>query len=82
MLRRALNVHVNWSRPITNTELYGGLPKVSKAIRRRKLKFTWQYAGSGKPARTYIDCLLEDTVCSVEEMKHRMKDRKLWGMID
>ena len=36
LLHHTLNV--NWSTPITNTELYGDLPKVSEVIRRR-LKF-------------------------------------------
>ena len=32
----------------------------------------------GKPLRTDVDCLLNDTGCSTEEMKYRKKDRKLW----
>ena len=57
---------MNWSGRITNNEPYGGFPKVSEDIRKRRLKFPgycvlfWEPShGSkslGRPARTYVDC--------------------------
>ena len=29
----------------------------------------------GRPARTYVDCLMNDTGCSVVKLKHCMLDR-------
>ena len=37
MLRMILNI--NWKQHITNEELYGDLPKISKVVRERRLQF-------------------------------------------
>ena len=35
-------------------------------------------ANAGRPARTYIQQLCEDTVCSPEELSEAMNDREKW----
>ena len=39
---------------------------------------TYGRAKAGRPARTYIQQLCEDTVCSFEDLPEAMNDREKW----
>ena len=91
MLREALNV--SWKSHLTNNELYGHLPQVSSTIRERRLQFSvhcwrskdeilWEplhgKRSRGRPAKTFIDQLTEDTGIRKEHISKAMDDRKVW----
>ena len=40
--------------------------------------YTYGWAKAGRPARTYIQQLCEDTGCSSEDLPEAMNDRKKW----
>ena len=75
MLRAILNK--SWRQLPTKHQLYGYLPPITKTI---KVKWT-RHAGhcrakAGRPARTYIQQLCEDTGCSPEDLPEVMNDRE------
>ena len=96
MLRAALKV--NWYDRITNETLYGSLPKISKTIKERRLRFAghcWRRKdeiiskllfwdpkhGSrnrGRPVKTYINQIEEDTGINRCDLPALMDDRILW----
>ena len=96
MLRAALNI--SWKQHITNKELYGKTPRLSKSIQARRMRFAghswrsknevvsdlllWQPKhgknSRGRPARTYIDQLRDDSGCTNEELPAAMSDRTGW----
>ena len=85
MLRAALNVH--WSQRVTNKKLYNDLPKITETIRYRRLKFSGQFTfldankwknKRGRPQKTYIDQLIEETGLQMKELKTLMANREEW----
>ena len=91
MLRAILNK--SWRQHPTRHQLYGHLTPITKSIQvrrtrhagpcwrsRDKLLWTPTYgrAKAGRPARTYIQQLFEDTGCSPEDLPEAMNDREKW----
>ena len=70
MLRAILNK--SWRQHPTRHQLYGHLLVA--------LLWTPTYgqAKAGRPARTYIQQLFEDTACSPEDLPEAMNDREKW----
>ena len=91
MLRAILNK--SWQQHPTRHQLYGHLPPITKTIQVRRTRHAGHYwrsrnehlrtptygrAKAGRPARTYIQQLCEDTGCSPEDLPEAMSDRKKW----
>ena len=96
MLRAALNK--SWTDHLTNTELYGNIPRVSTTIREQRLRFAghcWRSKSEicsdfllwepnhgkrsrGRPKKTFIDQLAEDTGYNKEDLPNAMADRDEW----
>ena len=92
MLRAILNK--SWRQHPTRHQLYGHLPPITKIIQVRRTRHaghcwrsmdelisdvpTYGRAKAGRPARTYIQQLYEDTECSPEEQPEAMSDREKW----
>ena len=86
MLRAILNK--SWRQRPTKHQMYGHLPPITKIIEVRQkdvlisivLLWTPTYgrARAGRPARTYIQQLCEDTGCSPEDLPEVMNDREKW----
>ena len=91
MLRAILNK--SWRSHHTKNQLYGHLPPITKTIKVRRtrhaghcwrsrdeLLWTPAYgrAKAGRPARTYIQQLCEDTGCRPEDLLEAMNDREKW----
>ena len=96
MLRTALNR--SWNYHLTNEELYGHIPPISKSLQQQRMRFTghcWrskeEQAGDvllwkptdghqprGRPKETYIDQLMDNTGCRLEELLSAMEDRERW----
>ena len=89
MLRAILNK--SWWQHPTRHQLYGHLPPVTKTIQVRRTRHadelisdilqwtpTYGRAKAGRPARTYIPQLCEDTGCSPEDLPETMNDREMW----
>ena len=84
----------SWRQHPTKHQLYGHLPPITKTIqvrRRRHAGHCWRSrdelisdvltygrAKAGRPARTYIQQLCEDTGCSPEDLPEVMNDVKKW----
>ena len=91
MLRAILNK--SWRQHPTKHQLYGYLPPITKTIQVRQTRHaghcwrsrdellwtsTYGRAKAGRPARTYIQQLCEDTGCSPEDLPEAMNDREKW----
>ena len=90
MLRAILNK--SWWQHRTRHQLYAHLPPITKTIQVRRTKPaghcwrskvllwtpTYGQAKAGRPARTYIQQLCEDTGCSPEDLPEAMNDREKW----
>ena len=91
MLRAILNK--SWRQHPTKHKLYGHLPPITKTIKvtgTRHVGHCWRsrdeliwipsygWAKAGRPARTYIQQLCEDTGCSPEDLPEAMNDREEW----
>ena len=87
MLRAILNK--SWRQHPTKHQLYGRLPPITKTIQVRPSRHagrahvllwtpTYGRAKAGRPARTYIQQLCEDTACSPEDLPEAMNDREKW----
>ena len=92
MLRAILNK--SWRQHPTRHQLYGHLPPIRKTIQVRRTRYAghcWRskddvllwtpaygQAKAGRPARTYIQQLCEDTGCSPEDLPEAMNDREKW----
>ena len=87
MLRAILNK--SWRQHPIRHQLYGHLPPITKTIKVRLTRDelisdvllwtpTYGRAKAGRPARTYIQQLCEDTGCSPEDMPEAMNDREKW----
>ena len=82
MLRAILNK--SWQQHPTRHQLYGHLPPITKTIQVRRTRHvllwipTHGRAKAGRPARTYIQQLCEDTGCCPEDLPRAMNDRKEW----
>ena len=81
MLRAILNK--SWQQHPTRHQLYGHLPPITKAIQvRRSDVLLWTpshgRAKAGRPARTFIQQLCEDTGCCPEDLPEEMNDREKW----
>ena len=88
MLRAILNK--SWRQHPTRHQLYGHLPPITKTIQVRRTRHAghcWRsrdertHKGctkAGRPARTYIQQLCEDTGCCPEDLPETMNDRKKW----
>ena len=91
MLRAILNK--SWRQHPTRHQLYGHLPPIMKTIQvrrtrhaghcwRSKDKLLWTpaygQAKAGRPARTYIQQLCEDTGCNPEDLPKAMNDGEKW----
>ena len=91
MLRAILNK--SWRQHPTRHQLYGHLPTITKTIQVRRTRHaghcwrstdeliwtpTYGRAKVGRPARTYIQQLCEDTGCSPEDLPEAMNDREMW----
>ena len=92
MLRAILNK--SWRQHPTKHQLYGHLPPITKTIQVRQTRHaghcwrelirdvlwtpTYGRAKAGRPARTYIQQLCEDTGCSPEDLPEVMNDREKW----
>ena len=85
MLRAILNK--SWRQHLTKHQVYGHLPPTTKTIPVRRSRHelisdvllwtpTYGRAKAGRPARTYIQQLCEDTGCSPEDRPEAMNDRK------
>ena len=96
MLRAILNK--SWQQHPTRHQLYGHLPPITKTIQARRTRHAghcWrskdelvsdvlQYSQSkpGRPARTYIQQLCDDTGCNPEDQPEGMNDRETWRVRD
>ena len=92
MLRAILNK--SWRQRLTGHQLYGHLPPITKTIQVRRARHAghcwrskdelisdvllWTPAKAGRPARTYIQQLSEDTGCSPEDQPKAMNNRERW----
>ena len=85
MLRAILNK--SWGQHPARCQLYGYLPPITKTIWRSKdelisdvLQWNPVYgpAKVGRPARTYIQLLCEDTGCSPEDLPEAMNYMEKW----
>ena len=88
MLRAILNK--SWRQHPTKHQLYGHLPPITKTIQVRRTRLgrahkwcapmdpTYGRAKAGRPARTYIQQLCEDTGCSPEDLTEAMNERVTW----
>ena len=91
MLRAILNKP--WRQHLTKHQLYSHLPPIKKTIQVRRTRHAWHCWRSrgelisdvllwiptyGRPARTYIQQLWEDTGCSPEDLPEAMNNRKKW----
>ena len=91
MLRAILNK--SWQQHPTRHQLYGHLPPITKTIQVRRTRHAghcWRSrdellwipthgrAKAGRPARTYIQQLCEDTGCCPEDLPRAMNDREEW----
>ena len=96
MLCTAINR--SWKDHLTNVELYGHIPPISKSLQQQRMRFVghcWrsreELAGDillwkpthghqprGRPKKTYIDQLIDDTGCRMEELPIAMEDRERW----
>ena len=92
MLRAILNK--SWRQHPTRHQLYGHLPPTTKTIQVRWTRHAghcWRSrddvllwtpthgrAKAGRPARTYIQQLYEDTGCCPEDLPEAMNDREKW----
>ena len=92
MLRAILNK--SWQQHPTRHQLYGHLPPINKTIQVRRTRnagHCWRSrdelirdvllhgrAKAGRPARTYIQQLCEDTGCCPEDLPRAMNDREEW----
>ena len=89
MLRAILNK--SWRQHPTRHQLYGHLPPITKTIQVRRTRHAGHCWSSrdelisdvllwtptyGRPARTYIQKLCEDTGCSPEDLPEAMNDRE------
>ena len=90
MLRAILNK--SWRQHPTRHQLYGHLPPITKTIQVRRTRHAghcWRSVGeqllwspthgrakTGRPARTYIQQLCEDTGCCPEDLPRAMNDRE------
>ena len=76
----------------TRHQLYGHLPPITKTIQVRRTRHaghcwrsdvllltpTYGRAKAGRPARTYIQQLCENTECSPEDLPEAINDREKW----
>ena len=91
MLRAILNK--SWRQHPTRHQLYGHLPPITKTIQVRRTRHAghcWRSRdelirdvllwtlNTGRPARTYIQQLCEDTGCCPEDLPRAMNDREEW----
>ena len=85
ILRAILNK--SWRQHPTRSQLYGHLPPInytgqtSQTRRTRDVLLwtsTYGQAKAGRPARTYIQQLCEDTGCNPEDLPEAMNDREKW----
>ena len=92
MLRVILNK--SWRQHPTRHQLYGHLPPITKTIQVRRTRHAghcWRskdelisdvllygQSKAGRPARTYIQHLCEDTGCNPEDLPKAMNDREKW----
>ena len=88
MLRAILNK--SWRQHPTRHQLYCQLPPITKTIQVRRTRhagYCWRSkdklisdvkAKVGRPARTYIQQLCEDTGCNPEDLPKVMNDREKW----
>ena len=87
MLRAILNK--SWRQHPRRHQLYSHLPPITKTIQVRRTRHaghcdvllwtpTYGQAKAGRPARTYIQQLCEDTGCSPEDLPEAMNDREKW----
>ena len=89
MLRAILNT--SWRQHPTKQQLYGHLPPITKTVKIRRTRHAGQAhtwcspmdpshgrAKAGRPARTYIQQLGEDTMCSPGDLPEAMNDRDGW----
>ena len=83
----------SWRQHPTRPQLYGHLPPITKTIQVRRTRHAghcWRSrdellwtptdgrAKTGRPARTYIQQLCEDTGCCPEHLPRAMNDREEW----
>ena len=84
MLRAILNK--SWRQHPTKHQLYSHPPPITKTIQVRWTRHaghcwrspTYGQAKAGRPVRTYIKQLCEDTGCSSEDLLEAMNDREKW----
>ena len=88
MLRAILNR--SWQQHPTRRQLYGHLPPITKTIQARRTRHAGHCWGSkdeiisdgqskaGRPARTFIQQLCDDTGCNPEDLPKVMNDRETW----
>ena len=93
ILRAILNK--SWWQYPTKHQLYGHLPPITKSIQVRRTRHagqcwrtdvllwtpTYGQAKAGRPARTYIQQLREDTGCSPEDQPDRAKRQNMMMMM-
>ena len=84
----------SWQQHPTRHQLYRHLPPITKTIQVRRTRHAgycwrsrdelisdvlpWTPAKAGRPVRTYIQQLCEDTGCSPEDQPEAMNDREMW----
>ena len=82
MLRAIFNK--SWRQHLTRHQQHGHLLPITKTIQVRRTRHvllwtpTYGRAKRGRPARTYIQQLCEDTSCSPEDLPEAMNDREKW----
>ena len=83
MLRAILNK--SWRQHPTRPQQYGHLPPITKTIQVRRTRLnvllwapTYGQVKVGRPARTYIQQLCEDTGCNPEDLPEAMNNREKW----
>ena len=92
MLRAILNM--SWRQHPTRHQLYGHLSPITKTIQVRRTRHVghcwrsgdelisdvllWTPTHAGRPARTYIQQLCEDTGFCLEDLPEAMNNREKW----
>ena len=91
---RETHIVLHWWQHPTKHQLYGHLPPITKTLQVRRTRHAghcWKskddvilwtpaygQAKAGRPARTYIQQLCEDTGCIPEDLPEAMNDREKW----
>ena len=73
---------------MTNRELYNNIARITSSIREKRMRFAgycWRSKhqlvserSRGRPAKTFVDQMVENTECEVEELINVMESINKW----